>query len=261
MTRGTIFGLILLGVMGILPGAAAAEPETTPQTAPQTAPATPPETAPDITPPPVHGYSNIITVYGGTFRIGHDTQNVTLTGREIVPQKTCLFWIFFCWYDGGGYVTSPLANSFDKRSYGVFSAGYEHLFRDHWTVGGLYMQMGNSYTVPAVSAGAGEVTTRHFFLMGGRYFRDPDKVRPFIRVGLGLVVADFFGTLTPRGIGYGAQASAGLRYQVDKISLSAEVRAIGSNIPWHKGQGTGSVYGSLNMSGVGAFVGMGYAFK
>ncbi len=256
MKRGTAFGLILLGVMGILTSAAATAEPT-----PDATQATSSETAPETAPPPVHGYRNIITLYGGDFRIGHDSQNVNLTGKEIVPQKTCLIWIFFCWYDGGGYVTSPLANHFDKRSYGVFSGGYERMFRDKWSVGGLFMQMGNSYSIPAVSPGAGEVTTRHFFVMGGRYFRDPDAVRPFIRVGLGLVVADFFGPLTPRGIGYGAGAIAGLRYQVDHLSLSAEVRAIGSNIPWHKGQGTGSVYGSLNMSGVGAFVGMGYAFK
>ncbi|HEY0664897.1 MAG TPA: hypothetical protein VGD24_02410 [Gallionella sp.] len=221
--------LTLLCVMGVVLDAVA-EPEL------------------DSDQPPVE-YKTTVMLNTGTFNSYKRVQDWQITGP----------WGCFLWC---GYSSSALPNEFDTSSRDVYGIEIERQIKNGWSYGISYFQTRSTFTIPSVSPAQGIVKAGFYFAMFKKYFGDPAGLRPFIGIGPGKVDASLGGYVNSSADGSAKQAVAGLSYQSRRISFVAGYRYVVTDFfSLHNSiDGVGSVYGKMDLSGRGNFVGLGVNF-
>lgn len=222
---------------------------------------------PEISPlpaPKAEKYENMVTFNFGTYKLSNGSQDWDITGPYYSSGGGCLLLIFFCSGPSSGYSWSPLPNQFDTGSRGVFGIAYERQYSDITSYGIDYSKITNSFVVPSVTPAGGQATTQFTFAFLKRYLASPDGLRPYFGLGVGSFRSSFSGYLKQREAGGNAtKVVLGLNYETGPMRFIAEYRYIDAYST--KGLGdspgrTGDVYGALDMSGSGVFIGLGAAF-
>jgi opacity protein-like surface antigen len=201
----------------------------------------------------LEGNNSIIPKFG-TYAMSKSSQNLRVYGDE-----TCFI---FC-----GFPSRAFPLEIEQASREVVGIEYEYRTKWGFSLGGDVLHTSNKYTTSLInpSTGAfvatanGELNVNHRFVMIKKYFAMTERFRPFVGTGLGYTDARLSGGVNQRAHGLSLQFAGGFHYRIgSRIGIRAEYRHIvAPGIELDGGEvKTGQIFGDLNLSGQGTFVGV-----
>jgi opacity protein-like surface antigen len=200
--------------------------------------------------------NNSIVPKFGWYAMSKSSQNLKVYGDE-----TCVLLVF-C-----GFPSREFPLEIQQRSREVMGLEYEHRTKWGFSLGGDVLHTSNGYTASLInpSTGAfvatanGELDVNYLFFMTKKYFAVTERFQPFAGAGLGLADARLSGGVDKRASGLSLQLAGGIHYRIgSRIGIRAEYRYIHAPDAEldHEDANTGRIFGNLNLSGKGAFVGV-----
>ncbi len=196
---------------------------------------------------------NTVTLKSGTFVL--DTAS-----QELEIDDYC--YITCGWYN---YYDHPIAVEVNTDTRDVVDIEYERRSDLGYSYGAELLHYATTYTIPSLNPADGEMSVTMLFGNVKKYYGSPQGLRLFIAMGAGFIDASMNGAISEEGaIGPAVQAFSGIRYNVGRYSVIAEYRYLLAPST-HVNEATTAVNeylvrGDLDLSGSGAFVGLGYDF-
>jgi opacity protein-like surface antigen len=200
--------------------------------------------------------NNSIIPKVGWYAMSRSSQNLQVYGDE-----TCSLLIF-C-----GFPSREFPFEIQQPSSEVVGLEYEYRTRWGFSLGGDVLHTSNKYTASLInpSTGAfvapadGKLDVNYLFFMTKKYFAVTERFQPFVGAGLGLADARLSGGVDKRASGLSLQLAGGIHYRIgDRIGIRAEYRYVHApDIALDPEEAnTGGIFGDLNLSGKGTFVGV-----
>ncbi len=200
--------------------------------------------------------NNSIIPKVGRYAMSKSSQNLKVYGDE-----TCSLLIF-C-----GFPSREFPLEIQQPSSEV--VGLEYEYRTKWglSLGGDVLHTSNRYTASLInpSTGAfvatadGKLDVNYLFFMIKKCFAVTERFQPFVGAGLGLADARLSGGVNREASGLSLQLAGGIHYRIgSRIGIRAEYRYVHApDIALDPEEAnTGRIFGDLNLSGKGTFVGV-----
>ena len=202
------------------------------------------------------GGNNSIIPKLGWYAMSKSSQNLKVYGDE-----TCSLLVF-C-----GFPSREFPLDIQQASREVVGLEYEYRTKWGFSLGGDVLHTSNRYTASLInpSTGAfvamadGKLNVNYVFFMIRKYFAVTEHFQPFIGAGLGLADARLSGGVDKRASGLSLQLAGGIHYRIgSRIGIRAEYRYVHApDIALEPEEAnTGRIFGDLNLSGKGTFVGV-----
>jgi len=200
---------------------------------------------------------NSVTPKFGSYALSAHRQNLKVYGDE-----GCILFCIF----GTGFAVHSFPIEMESSS---AVAGLEYERKTPWgySLGGEFLHTEPRYTASLIDPHTGAFTTRadgqmrinQLFVMIKKYIALSEGFRIFGAAGGGYTQASLSGAVDERASGASLQLATGLQYRMDRISLKAEYHyVLAPKVSLRANDSaprTGQIFGDLDLSGRGLFVG------